>query len=549
MSESINEFEKKIGKPFRIVMLWINILSLLLGFIYLFNQKGRIYWNVYGFLMLVALLGNLALAFFEKRNKGLGYAYFILSTLSMLALPIINTVVSTLPSNHKSQSLISIALVLCLFSLGAVIAGKGYLKNTAVSRNERNMRDTARHMIAALLSLVLLSGIFIIVNILKKDKSSILEAFVPEYALFYAIGYLSIGLLILKLLDRSRRSLYNKLVAALTCVIFIVCMLPFATTPLLLSNADRAYAEAFGTDYKGNVDFRSSFFRQVRFSLPEYIYGTLSDAYDLRENVIYYKGSEGVDKNLILSFDVYTPLKGKGQLPGDNSVLIRIHGGGWTIGNKGSGNFAQVNKYFASQGYVVFDVQYGLSYKNKLVKSYPVETTRVGDFSIDDMVRHIGVFTKYLAEHKDEYGANLDSVFISGGSAGGQMISAIGLGIASGKYSDVLDSRLKIKGLIPFYPANGLPQNLGLDGRREFLDPVELVSKDSPPNLIYQGDHDGMVEPAIADKYRAAYLEKGNSGCAILKMPFGGHASDFYFSGYYNQTFLYYMERFMYKYR
>jgi hypothetical protein len=29
-------------------------------------------------------------------------------------------------------------------------------------------------------------------------------------------------------------------------------------------------------------------------------------------------------------------------------------------------------------------------------------------------------------------------------------------------------------------------------------------------------------------------------------MPFGGHASDFYFTGYYNQIFLYYMERFIY---
>ena len=31
----------------------------------------------------------------------------------------------------------------------------------------------------------------------------------------------------------------------------------------------------------------------------------------------------------------------------------------------------------------------------------------------------------------------------------------------------------------------------------------------------------------------------------LLTMPYAGHGSDLYFSGYYNQVFLYYMERFM----
>jgi len=43
------------------------------------------------------------------------------------------------------------------------------------------------------------------------------------------------------------------------------------------------------------------------------------------------------------------------------SALIRIHGGAWVGGDKGFANMMQVNKYFAAQGYTVFDVQYGLT--------------------------------------------------------------------------------------------------------------------------------------------------------------------------------------------
>lgn len=536
-------------KPFRLIILCINTLCLLLGLIYLFNQKGSVFWNIYGFLMLAAFFGNIAAAYFEKEDRWLGYTYLVLSGISMIALPVINTVVSTIPSNHKSQSIISTALIFLLFILGGIITGKDYLRKPPSRRDVRGLGKAARNIIAALLSLALVSSIFIVFSVLKKDKSGILEVFVPEYALFYAIGYLSVGLLLLKLMDNILKSPYKSLLLAVVCLIFAACMLPFAATPLLLENAEREYTVAFGADYKDEAGFRSGLFRQVPFSLPEYFYGTPSGDYNLKENVIYYQGSQGVDKGLQLSFDVYTPPKDKGRLPGGNSVLIRIHGGGWTIGNKGSGNYAQVNKYFASQGYVVFDVQYGLADKPKLVKSYPVEATRVGNFNIDDMVRHIGIFTKYLAEHKDEYGANLDSVFISGGSAGGQLITAAGLGIASGNYTDMLDPEITIKGLIPFYPANGLPKNVGLSGRTELLDPTLLVSENSPPSLIYQGDHDGMVDPEIAHRFKTAYLQKDNAKCAVINMPFGSHASDFYFSGYYNQVFLYYMERFMYQYK
>jgi len=242
------------------------------------------------------------------------------------------------------------------------------------------------------------------------------------------------------------------------------------------------------------------------------------------------------------------PLNNTEGLPGEISTIIRIHGGGWVSGDKGLMNMIQMNKYFAAQGYSVFDIQYGIA-NNPLFSLDPLTPDyKKGDFSIDDMMRHIGIFTKYLSNHSNKYGANLDSVFVSGGSAGGHLTIAVALAIASGDYSDLFSGNLTIKGLIPFYPANGQMGFFGVSGRDEFKNPEKLIETDSPPCLIFQGTHDILNYFSISRNIQDTYFAKGNENCAILWMPLGGHASDFYFTGYYNQIFLYYMERFMYLY-
>ena len=303
--------------------------------------------------------------------------------------------------------------------------------------------------------------------------------------------------------------------------------------------------DAFGDiyhekNYKGNLNFR-----QAPFLLTEYFFGSRSGNYHVEENILFHEGRDKDGRRIGLYFDVYTPLNEGSSLPGKRSVLIRIHGGGWTSGDKGIYNFSQMNKYFAAQGFVVFDIQYGLRNTVTLSDIMPADITRRGNFDIDDMVEHIGIFLKYLADHREQYQVNLNSVFLSGGSAGGHLALTTGLGLASGNYTNLLDDRIKVKGLVPFYPGNGLSRILGIDGKDEFVDPYGLVDENSPPCLLYQGTHDGLVDAAISERFGSAYLQKNNPRCAVILMPFGSHASDLYFAGYYNQVFLYYMERFL----
>jgi acetyl esterase/lipase/uncharacterized membrane protein SirB2 len=543
---------------YHLSLLCINMASIILGIIYYINYSSNTLWNIYGVIIIVALLLNILSTFISDKGSASNYIYLILNVLFMAIIPIQNTSASADLNNEKALSLISAIMMFSLFVYGFIsncfklVKLRDRKKNSSNRQKSRtrNSNNVGKVVAIIIVTLLLMSGIFVVVTLLSKGKKSMAEVFIPEYSVFYGFIFLGLSAIAYNLMSSYKTRIIKYVFPAAGLIIYVICLLPLISIPALIKEADKSYAVAFGAEDRAKVEKQyKDVFRNTVFSLPDYFFGTPSKKYDVKENVLFYEGKDGVDKGVKLYFDAYTPASKDDNLPGKNSVLIRIHGGGWTIGDKGQENYAEVNKYFASQGYVVFDVQYGLSNKEKFVKYAKVPENVVGDFNIDDMMRHLGIFTKYLAKNKDLFSANLNSVFISGGSAGGQLANALALGITSGKYSDLLDSSIKVKGLIPFYPANGLSKNLGIGGQNDFVDPKYLVTPDSPPVLMYQGNHDGIVNPDIAELFKETYIKNQNNKIDLMYMPYGTHGSDEYFSSYYNQVFMYYMERFMAQYR
>jgi acetyl esterase/lipase len=333
----------------------------------------------------------------------------------------------------------------------------------------------------------------------------------------------------------------------------LVLCLPLFAVPVIIPIAERDCDQAYGQywDYIAPED--QPYFRKTPFSLTEYYLGPKMVECRVIPDVIFYDGAAGINptdlaENVRLSCDIYLPPDGSANLPGQNSTLIRIHGGAWVFGDKGWGNMPLMNRYFAAQGYVVFDVQYGLFDAGWAWDTLTPARTK-GNFSIDDMVRHLGIFTQFLVNNSASYGANPNSVFISGGSAGGQLTCAMGLALNHPDYSALFGSGITLKGIIPFYPANGLAYHLEINGDPNLSNPINLVTPTSPPCLIFQGTQDALVDPGISFTFREEYINKGNPRCVVIEMPFAGHGADISFSGSYNQVFLYYMERFMYYYR
>lgn len=374
-----------------------------------------------------------------------------------------------------------------------------------------------------------------------------LELLISQLALFLALLYSSVVVLLLKQYrGRRNRPVYN-LVAVVGSALCLIFLLPLGAMPFAAVKAEKDFCSAFGEDWRERVDAAAANFSRTRFSLPAYFLGRPSRDYSVVKDMLYYEGAAGADEGISLFFDAYLPPEDRGAaLPGKNAVLIRLHGGGWVSGGKGLRNMMQVNKYFAAQGYVVFDLQYGLS---SLLGEGPgllgAPDHVIGPFTADDILRHLGIFTRYLEKHAADYGADLDAVFISGGSAGGHLATALALALSSGAYPELVSPALTVKGVIPFYPGNRVDSLREIGGSPQWLDVEMLVDGSSPPCLIYQGSHDGLVPPEVSYSYRGTCAAAGAAPCAVLLMPFGGHASDLGFTGYYNQLFIYYMERFM----
>ena len=557
-----------------IIIFGFDLLALTGGAAYLIHPAQYLFGNLYGYIILMALLGNIVLAYLggftaktvspvkaapadKSMRRYLDYCYLLMHIISMLLIPILITLASSDAQNKTSQSIFVICLYNFIFLFGAANAGL-QIRNYFINRksnpekpeqNQSGGRGNVMRWIAVVfLCLCLVIGFYFSYIILGKSTGNMIEVFIPEYAVFWGLQMLGVSLLINRLRWRNNRSVLNKIILAAGIIIFIICMVPLASIPVTIRNADAAYREAFGGSSLDDktIDEKPGFMRHP-FSLQDYFFGTRTFDYTVRENVLYYEGYYGKDAGIKLYFDAYMPL-GDTELSAQNPVLIRIHGGAWTMGDKGFSNYAEVNKHFVNQGYVVFDIQYGLNDQNPSFASSASPSNVKGNFDIDDMVRHIGIFTSYLSDHAGGYNADLNSVFISGGSAGGQLAIAAALGITGGKYTDILDPRLHVIGLIPFYPANSLSPNVGIGGTPDLIDPAALVDEYSPPCLIYHGTHDGIVNPKYASILQNAYKEKSSAPCALLWMNFASHGSDFFTPGYYNQIFMYYMERFMNKY-
>lgn len=534
----------------------LNIVSFLLSIFYLILPMNSIFSNGFGILLIITLISNVIASKIGSRYKPLDIIYLLLSSIGFVAVMLLNTVASVSPTNEASRSLVSIGILFLMMILAMIITSKPQLYSvrpvhrpySLKNQSKKKMKRISKWILAAFIALCLLVGTFLAFVMVTNRDVGLLQVVLSQYSLSYGFIFLSLTGLLLKVLSIKLRSIPGLLLSFFGLSLFAFFSLPLTTIQSVLHEAEESYSEAFGDEWKA-IGEGDALFMSSPISIPDYFFGTPSTEYNVAEDILFYEGTEGVDDGLELRFDVYTPTTDPAELPGEGSTLIRIHGGGWNTGSNGSENYAQVNKYFAAQGYVVFDVQYGLNDQDQFVEFSTVPDEVSGDFSIDDMVRHLCIFTTFLADHHEEYGANIDSVFVSGGSAGGHLANAVALGLASGQYTDLLDERLTVNGIIPIYPANGLAGYQDITGEDELVDPALLVTEDSPPALVYQGQHDTIVNPQVSENFKDAYLENNNSEIAIIRTPYGEHASDLYFPGFYNQTLIYYMERFMYQYK
>lgn len=189
-------------------------------------------------------------------------------------------------------------------------------------------------------------------------------------------------------------------------------------------------------------------------------------SYTFEQNIPYQKGDEYILERCVL--DVYSP-ESKEDLP----VLIYFHGGGLKRGNK------YIPEYLKEKGIIVVAVNY---------RFFP-------EVSVKEIIGDAAISVKWVYDHITKYGGNPNKIFLSGHSAGGYIISMLGLD-ASYLMSVGLDPN-QIAGLIPLSGHTithmTAREEMGIGPLQPIIDqmaPLFHVKENTPPYIMITGDRE-----------------------------------------------------------
>ncbi len=177
-------------------------------------------------------------------------------------------------------------------------------------------------------------------------------------------------------------------------------------------------------------------------------------------------------------------------------VLIFVHGGGWTSGDKnlsvaGADVYGNIGRFYASRGIGVAVINYRLQ---------PYATWR-------DQVRDVTQATVWVYSNIGQYGGNPQRIFLFGHSAGAQLIAHVGLnpknleaeGVSpriiagvitvSGAGLDLADQETYALGQKMPYYEECFHAAAGEDWRRD-ASPITYIQSSAPPFLILVGSSD-----------------------------------------------------------
>lgn len=381
----------------------------------------------------------------------------------------------------------------------------------------------------------------------------------PSIAPLLSIIYISAGFVIIRFsFMKKRREMF--IVTALCLFLFISAIIPYTAIPGGIADAESQMSEVYGTAYD-NLD--TSLMRPVPYSLYDNIYGVPIDEsrFSVQENIEYL--DNGVDR---FYFDWYRP-SGEGPFP----VIISLHGGAWFIGNKGRGNVILFNRYFAAQGYTVFDLNYGLfdveTLSGEAAAAFGtfsalgggISPDYNGSYTLQQQIENIGEFTKILELNSSKYLADLDNVFVVGRSAGGHMASLVTLGYQNPLYAGNFSSSMVIKGGMWIYPPTNFSRDesgffdalmegsLPIEEQYKKLSAAFLITNSTvtPPIMLVHGSKDGLADYHTQGRSFYQYATGLGKKCLLITIPWAGHAFDFLFQSYGGQMSTYYMERFI----
>lgn len=233
--------------------------------------------------------------------------------------------------------------------------------------------------------------------------------------------------------------------------------------------------------------------------------------------------------------DIYLPA-GEDAIK-EAPVLLQVHGGAWTVGQKEHQGRPLMN-HMAAKGWVCVAINYRLAPRD----AWPAH--------IVDVKRAIA----WVKDNIADYGGDPDYVVITGGSAGGHLTALAALTAGDPEFQPGFeDADTSVQAAVPFYGvydfagSTGLTNAIGMRdtflGPRvmqttwadtpdlyEAASPILRITPDAPDFFVIHGELDTLVAVDQARLFVAALRRTSDKSVVYAELPGAQHAFDVFHS-------------------
>ncbi len=243
--------------------------------------------------------------------------------------------------------------------------------------------------------------------------------------------------------------------------------------------------------------------------------GTSSSTFDSSklgtvESDVTYCTVDGV----ALKMDVYYPFEEHGRF----AVAMYAHGGGWRKGDKSGGAGEMEFAELQQAGFLVVSVNYRLA----------------PEYEFPAMIEDVKCAVRSLRAHADEYNLAPNRIGVFGSSAGGHLVSMLGVADESAGFDvgEYLEYSSRVQAVVDMFGPVDLTAAVATDSEtvqnafgsfdRALASPVTYVSADDPPFLILHGEEDALV-PIAQSEELLAKLQAAGVQAELVPVANAGH--------------------------
>ncbi|HET6153542.1 MAG TPA: alpha/beta hydrolase [Marmoricola sp.] len=306
--------------------------------------------------------------------------------------------------------------------------------------------------------------------------------------------------------------------------------------------AEAALTSSLGVDYLAELDRPRDADLKAPLRDLARPFSLMKPGVEVLRNINYRDGGSRA------RLDIYRP---EGVDLANAPVLIQIHGGGWTMGDKSQQGLILMNR-MAARGWICVAINYRLAPRNP----FPAQ--------IIDVKRAIA----WTRENIASYGGDPAYLVLTGGSAGGHLAALAATTPGVTDYQPGFeDADTSVSACVPFYGVYDLggitgdkaavamrdrflgPRIFKLNAKNdlapfELASPLTHVTPDAPDFFVVHGVDDGLVSIKQARAFVAKLREVSKGMVSYLELPNTQHAFEV-FSSVRSQSVLRAVERWL----